>query len=243
MKLISAVITGLLMAAHFCSGQEAQSAAGQNQTSSVPAAPSATKPAPAESKTMFGMPSYGIVDGLARVPPLKAGDKFKLALTYISPYTFGFVALRAAIDQATDSKHDYGQGMQGYGKRYGADLADGMSNAIFVTGVFPSLFHQDPRYFRRGQGSFFDRTGYAVSRVLVTRQDSGRSFFNFSEVFGNAASSALSTAYYPDNERTAGDFAARAGIQFGFDAGFDVLKEFYPDIMRKFFHKKPPSQP
>lgn len=188
---------------------------------------------------MFGMPSYGTVDGLERVPPLTPGGKFKLALTYISPYTFGFVALRAGIDQAVDSKHNYGQGMEGYGKRYGADLADGLSNAVFVTGVFPSLLHQDPRYYRRRQGSFFDRTGYALSRVLITRQDSGRSFFNFSEVLGNAASSGLSTAYYPDNEQTAGDFAVRAGIQFGFDAGFNVLKEFYPDIMRKVFKKKP----
>jgi hypothetical protein len=191
---------------------------------------------------MFGMPSYGTVESGAQVGPLTVGGKFKLALTYIDPYTFAFVAMRAGIDQAIDNKKEYGQGAEGYGKRYGADFADGLSNAIFAKGVFPSLLRQDPRYFRRGEGSFWGRATYAASRVLVTRQDSGRNFFNFSEVFGNAASAGSSLTYYPDSERTAGDFAVRAGVQFGFDAGFDVLKEFYPDITRKLFKKKSKPQ-
>jgi hypothetical protein len=227
-KLRFALLAGLLASAVVCAAQNSASA-DQRQ---------APPPAQEGEKRIFGMPTYGTVEGIGMVAPLPPAQKFRLALTYIDPYTFGFVALRAGIEQATDSKHDYGQGAQGYAKRYGADFADGMSNAIFVTGVFPSLLHQDPRYFRMGRGSFLQRTGYATSRVLITRQDSGRSFFNFSEVLGNAASSGLSTAYYPDDERTAGDFAVRAGIEFGFDAGFDVLKEFYPDIMRKIFKKK-----
>ena len=236
MRVSTAVLAGLLLAGSFCGAQETQGAANKSE----PQAPSSSKPAtPAQNKRMFGMPSYGTVERGEQVAPLTVGGKFKLAFTYFDPYTFGFVALRAGIDQATDSKREYGQGMEGYGKRYGADFADGLTNSIFVKAVFPALLRQDPRYFRRGQGSFWGRATYAASRTLITRQDSGHNFFNFSEVFGNAASAGLSMTYYPDNERTAGDFAVRAGIQFGFDAGFNVLKEFYPDITRKLFKRKP----
>ena len=198
-----------------------------------------------ENGKLFGiMPNFGTVNNSSQVQPMTTGDKFRLALRYFDPYTFVFVGLRAGIEQAANSKEDYGQGAQGYGKRYGADFADGLSNSIFVNGVFPSLFRQDPRYFRRGVGSGSSRLGYAISRVLITRQDSGHTAFNFSEVLGNAASSGLSTAYYPDRQRTAGDFAERAGVQFGFDAGFDLVKEFYPDLARKFRKKtKSPTQP
>ena len=233
MRVPTAVLAGLLAVSSFC--------AGQSQPQNPPAAPppSGQQPAPAQNNGMFGMPSYGTVDGTEQVPPLSVGRKFKLAFAYINPYTFGFVAAHAGIDQALDNKRKYGQGAEGYGKRYGADFANGLSSAIFVKGVFPSLLSQDPRYFRRGEGGFWGRATYAASRTLITRQDSGRSFFNFSELFGNAASAGLALTYYPDNERTAGDFAVGAGIQFGFDAGFNVLKEFYPDITRKLFKKKP----
>ena len=80
--------------------------------------------------------------------------------------------------------------------------------------------------------------GYAVSRILVTRQDSGRKAFNFSEVLGSFSSSALAVTYYPKSQRDFSDVAERAGIQFAFDAGFNVLKEFYPDIERKLFGRK-----
>jgi hypothetical protein len=201
---------------------------------------STDKPTPENGRVFGLMPNYGTVDS-THVAPMSAADKFKLALRYIDPYTFGVVAFRAGIEQATNSKEEYGQGMEGYGKRYGADFADGLTNSFFVTGVFPSLLHQDPRYFRRGQGAFLSRASYAASRVLITRQDSGRKSFNFSEVLGNAASAGISQAYYPESERTMGDFAVRTGVQFGFDAGFNVVKEFYPDVVRKLFKKK--SQP
>jgi hypothetical protein len=107
-----------------------------------------------------------------------------------------------------------------------------------VTGVYPSLLRQDPRYYRLGDGAFSHRAGYALTRILVTRQDSGRRAFNFSEVLGGFTSSAIGVTYYPKSQRDFSDFAERAGIQFAFDAGFNVLKEFYPDIERKLFHRK-----
>ncbi len=122
-------------------------------------------------------------------------------------------------------------------KRYGAGFADGLSDGVFVTGLYPSLLHQDPRYYRLADGGFFHRVEYSVSRIVVTRQDSGRKAFNFSEVLGGFSSSALGMTYYPDSHRNISDVSERAGIQFAFDAGFNVLKEFYPDIERKFFHR------
>jgi hypothetical protein len=171
-------------------------------------------------------------------PPLRSGQKFTLAVQYFSPYTFAFVAAEAGVNQARNSPREFGQGAEGYGKRYGAGFADGLTASIFVTGLYPSLFRQDPRYYRLGDGGFSHRMGYAVSRVLVTRQDSGRKAFNFSEVLGSFSSSALAMTYYPKSQREFSDVAQRAGIQFAFDAGFNALKEIYPDIERKLFGRK-----
>lgn len=188
---------------------------------------------------MFGIvPAYGLVEPGMQPPPLTSGQKFGLAVQYLNPYTFVFVAAEAGFNQARNSPKEYGQGAEGYGKRYGAGFADGLTAAILTTGVYPSLLRQDPRYYRLGDGNFSHRTGYALTRILVTRQDSGPKAFNFSEVLGSFSSSALAVTYYPKSQRDFSDVAERAGIQFAFDAGFNVLKEFYPDIERKLFHRK-----
>ena len=179
-----------------------------------------------------------MVEAGRQPPPLTSGQKFKLAAQYLNPYTFVFVAAEAGINQARNHPEDYGQGAEGYGKRYGAGLADGLTDGLFVTGVYPSLLRQDPRYYRLGDGGFSHRTGYALTRILVTRQDSGRKAFNFSEVLGSFSSAALAVTYYPKSERDFSDVAERAGVQFAFDAGFNLLKEFYPEIERKIFRKK-----
>ena len=134
---------------------------------------------------MFGIvPAYGMVEPGMQPPPLTSGQKFKLAAQYLNPYTFVFVAAGAGISQAINTPKEYGQGMEGYGQRYGAGFADGLTDGLFVTGVYPSLLRQDPRYYRLDDGNFSHRTGYALSRILVTRQDSGRRAFNFSASSG-----------------------------------------------------------
>lgn len=184
------------------------------------------------------MPAYGMVEMGMQPPPLTSGQKFRLAAQYLNLYTVVFVAGEACVNQARNSPKEYGQGAEGFGKRYGAGFADGLTDGLFVTGVYPALLRQDSRYYRLGDGGFSHRMGYAVSRILVTRQDSGRKAFNFSEVLGSFSSSALAMTYYPDSQRDFSDVAQRAGIQFAFDAGFNVLKEFYPEIERKFFDRK-----
>lgn len=227
----------------------------RSQDAPLPPAPSATDRDPAArnqgqkradssappsgQERVFGiLPGYGMVEAGMQPPPLTSGQKFKLAAQYLNPYTFVFVAVEAGVNQARNHPEGYGQGAEGFGKRYGAGLADGLTDGLFVTGVYPSLFRQDPRYYRLDDGGFTHRAGYAITRILVTRQDSGRKAFNFSEVLGSFSSAALAVTYYPKEERDFSDVAERAGVQFAFDAGFNVLKEFYPEIERKIFRKK-----
>ena len=113
-----------------------------------------------------------------------------------------------------------------------------------VGAVLPSALHQDPRYYQLGKGGFWHRTVYAVGRILITRSDSGRSQFNYSEIFGSAISAGISTfSYHPRGERNIGNAATVWGTEVGYDAlTFDV-KEFWPDIRRAFRHKKKLTAP
>jgi hypothetical protein len=141
-------------------------------------------------------------------------------------------ALLAGIGQATNGNPSFGQGAEGYAKRFGASYCDFAVQNLMTEGLFPTLLHQDPRYFRRRDGSGRSRLGYAISRLFVTRTDSGKHQFNYSEVFGGATSLAISNAYHPDG-RTASDNVQRYTVQLGFDAASNVLKEFWPDLKRK----------
>jgi hypothetical protein len=236
---LSLILTMLTASGQICRAQEAPAPSPTDKEVAVQNhADSSVQPS--GQARIFGLlPRYGMVEAGRQPPPLTPGQKFKLAAEYINPYTFVFVAAEAGIDQARNHPEDYGQGAEGYGKRYGAGLADGLTDGLFVTGVYPSIFHQDSRYYRLGDGSFSHRAGYALTRILVTRQDSGRKAFNISEILGSFSSAALAVTYYPKSERDFTDVAQRSGIQFAFDAGFDLLKEFYPEIQRKFFRRKP----
>jgi hypothetical protein len=101
--------------------------------------------------------------------------------------------------------------------------------------AYPSLFHQDPRYFRRGTGSAWSRLRYAVGQIFITHGDNRKTQFNVSEIGGNSTAVALSNIYNPDN-RTASDAARKLGLQLGLDMAGNILKEFAPDLHRK-LHK------
>ncbi|MGD0299039.1 MAG: hypothetical protein ABSE86_18190 [Bryobacteraceae bacterium] len=202
----------------------------------APATPDKT--ADADDHRMFGvLPNFKTVnDPDQPITPIDTSEKFQLVLHYFDPFTFAISSIQAGIEQATNDKASYGQGVKGYSKRYGADFTDAFTNELFVVGVFPSLLHEDPRYFRLGHGSGWRRTGYALSRILVARTDSGGQRFNCSEFLGNFTSGSISQLYYPQNERGMGGILTRMSVQIGYDAMFNILKEFYPDLKRK-FHK------
>jgi hypothetical protein len=102
-------------------------------------------------------------------------------------------------------------------------------------GLFPAALHQDPRYFVRGSGGFWRRTGYALSREFITRGDDGRNHFNTSELAGNAVATGISNAYYPAANRSFGNTAEKWGQQIALDAFFNVAKEFWPDVRKRVF--------
>jgi hypothetical protein len=183
------------------------------------------------------LPAALIIDGRdTKVTPLSTAQKFTVVeKSFFNPFTFLGTGFEAAVDQASNVHQGYGQGANGYGKRYGADIADNGIDQLFSIGVYPSLFHTDPRYFRVGKGNFFSRGIYASSRVFVTRTDSGGHVFNAPEILGAATSSAISRTYYPSDERNAGDFAYSMGSRIAFDAAYNLAKEFWPDVRRHLF--------
>jgi hypothetical protein len=165
--------------------------------------------------------------------PLTSKQKFQLAVDEtIAPSRFLGSAFTAGISQARDGLSDYGQGWQGYGKRYGSSVASNASSHLFGTGLIPSLTHEDPRYFVKVFGSPKNRILYAMSRVLITRTDDGRSTFNWSYVMGGLMAEGLATSYLPDSERTYGKTFTRFGVRVGFGALDNVVKEYWPTIFK-----------
>jgi hypothetical protein len=166
---------------------------------------------------------------------LTAGEKFHLfARNTFHPVTFIAAGWNAGIAQAEDNDPTFGQGAEGYGKRFGAAAADRVSSGFFHTFLFPVIFRQDPRYYSRGDGNFHGRLRHALTHVFVARSDSGRSVFNYSEWLGTASAVALSNTYHPGNDRGFAAASQRVAVNVATDAGFDVLREFWPEIVHKF---------
>jgi hypothetical protein len=165
--------------------------------------------------------------------PLTSTQKLQLAVDEtIAPSRFMGSAFTAGIGQARDSLHDYGQGWEGYGKRFGSSVASNASSHLFGTALIPSLTHEDPRYFVKLFGSPKSRILYAMSRVVVTRTDDGRPTFNWSNVMGGLMAESLATSYLPENERTASKVFTRFGVRIGFGALDNVVKEYWPNIFK-----------
>jgi|HubBroStandDraft_3_1064219.scaffolds.fasta_scaffold02316_6 hypothetical protein len=188
-----------------------------------------------KDRLFWTMPNFLTMENTENIPPLTSGDKFKVVgRSLIDPSEFVLIGFVAGLGQASDSNPSYGQGAQGYGKRYATAYADNAIENFMASAVLPSLLHQDPRYYQLGHGGFLRRTGHALSRVVMTRSDSGRSQFNYSEVFGAGMAAAISTySYHPESERGVGTVISVWGTQIGWDVGTYMLKEFWPDLRRK----------
>jgi len=205
----------------------------QNSANRVAPVAAQQPPEPSE-KRMFGIiPNYRTSPTLANYKPLTAKEKFKMATQDATDRgTFLLSGVSAGIGQWTNANPSFGQGAAGYARYFGTSYGDWAIGDYMTVGVFPTLLHQDPRYFRKGTGSGFSRLAYAVGQIFWTHTDSGGHMFNFSEIGGNASAVAISQAYYPDN-RTASDAVGRLGIQIGVDTASNIFKEFYPDLRRK----------
>ena len=168
--------------------------------------------------------------------PLSARSKFDLFLAHTSsPETFLGITLDAGWAQLANDWPGYGQGMQGFGKRWGALIADRQAKSFLGSFLLPTLLHQDPRYFRMGRSRpLWRRVGYAISRVGITRSDNGRDTFNSSLVLSTLLVTSLSNAYYPRQQRGLSQTMSRFGGSMLGSAQSCVLREFLPDIMHIF---------
>lgn len=134
--------------------------------------------------------------------PLTSKQKFHLAVkTAFDPFTFVGAGIVAGLEQWTDAYSGYGQGAEGYAKRYGASFTDAFNSTMLSGAIFPSLLHQDPRYFYKGTGTIRSRAFYAISTVVICKGDNGRWQPNYSNVLGNLTAAGLSNLYYPSTDR------------------------------------------
>jgi len=225
-----------------CGSAFAQSADPPPATT-PPIQPGQTEPPPPDKRIFGVLPNYRTANATAVYMPITVKQKFTIAAKDSFDYPLlGLAAVIAAEGQATNAHPEFGQGWAGYGRRVGTSYADQAIGNMMTEGIYPSLLHEDPRYFRRGYGSVWSRTWYAATRVFVTKTDAGGTRFNFSELLGNATGTAISNAYYPDS-RDAADNVEKLGEQIGIDAVSQVLKEFWPDVKRKLFHGPNPNAP
>jgi len=195
---------------------------------------------PAKDDRIFDvMPNFETVEGVRSAPPLSAGEKFRLtAEGAFDPFEFALAGLLSGVSQAENDQPSYGQGVAGYGKRY-AEAFGNQAVANFMSGaVFPTLLREDPRYFQAGTGKFGHRFCYALSRIFVTPTDAGHLEFNYSEFLGNATAVGIANAFNSPDDRTAANAASNLGEQIAIDMMGNELKEFWPDIRRKFSHKQ-----
>jgi hypothetical protein len=205
----------------------------------VASPPAPAAPSRSDNRIFDVIPNYNAVNNpSAHYAPISVTEKFKIAAhDGFDPFSWVTTAIFAGVGQWQNQYPQFGQGATGYAKRYGGAFADGAIANMMSEAILPSLLHEDPRYFRLGQGSIFHRIGYTLSREVITRKDSGREGFNISEITGNLGAAALSNLYYPAQERTASQTMEKFAMFILSDAGFNVLKEFYPDMRRKVLHK------
>ncbi len=208
--------------------------------SAISSAPAAVVPGPQapptpEDKRIFGViPNYRTAEASNGFAPISARQKMTIACKDSFDWPiYPTAAAFATLYQLENQNPSFGQGMSGYAKRLAGSIGDQTVGNMMTEGIMPSLLHEDPRYFRLGGGPVWSRTRYALTRIFVTRTDSGHTTFNFSEWGGNAAAVALSNAWYPDT-RTVSDNVQKLLIQCATDAFSQVLKEFWPDVKRHF---------
>ncbi len=177
-------------------------------------------------------------------PPLSSSEKFdRFAKETFSPFTVGAGAFNAVISQATRSTPLYGREWNAYPKRFGASVGDIVTQNFFGDYVLASAFHEDPRYFRMGPThGIWPRIFHAVGHSIITKTDSGRTTFNWSNVMGTAASAALSNAYYPGPSQTPEAAASNWGTSVAGSGLANLMPEFWPDFsawVKRKVHRKP----
>jgi len=223
------------------------SANPQSQASKLPNAPTPAgtptqaviPPSKREPKRILGiMPNYRAVSAGEIPPPPTPKQAFMIATHNSFDYSSViFVGMTSALAEWTDAHPQLGQGMPGYGRYYWRGFVDKTDGNYLVIFALPTILHEDERYYAKGEGGFWKRGIYAATRILITPNYHGHNTFNASEVFGRGAAQAISTTYYPSQDRTFGDIAVKYGWAMGRDALTNIFREFWPDISTHVLHR------
>ncbi len=225
-----------------CDGGLAQ----QPQPESVPDAPAQSQPPQTTPEPtnpiQSGVVLFKLLQEKSLVFPdlatnqgrLTSWQKFKLASNNsVALSTVGAALIGSAYGQATNSPSGYHQGWEGYGKRFGADMARAASDNLFGNFMLASVLHQDPRFFVKKNLSFGQSVKYAAVRLIFTRTDAGEKQFNYSGLIGPAMGEGLANAYYPEENRTAGSSLTRYASDLGWKFGGNLLRQYWPTLNRK----------
>jgi hypothetical protein len=213
--------------------------AASDSSPTLPDAPSASEGGLQTKRILGIVPNFEAVSVNAKLPPQSVKGKLKDATDDSFDYSsFIFVGGLAGVGQASNSIPEFHQGAAGYARYYWHTFADQTDENYLVEFAFPVALHQDARYYTLGRGGVLKRTAYSVSRILITRTDSGHETFNASEIIGAGAASGISDFYYPEQERTWTKTGQRWLTNVSLDGATFVLREFWPDINSALFHTK-----
>lgn len=212
----------------------------QGSSASSSTAPAAESQDGKQTKRILGIiPNFRSVSADQKLPPIAPHEKFKLMLEDSFDYSdFIYVGILSGIGQVENSYPEFHTGAPAYARYYWHSFADTIDGNLMTEYIFPVATKEDPRYYTLGRGGFLKRTGYSVSRLFVTRTDSGGRQANFSEIVGNGSAAGISCFYYPSQERTWTKTGQRWVTQVGLDGFSNLIKEFWPDVNSKLFHNK-----
>jgi hypothetical protein len=200
------------------------------------------QPAPQTKRILGIIPNFRAISTDVKLPPETIKEKFMDATHDSFDYSsIVLPGLLAAYSMGTDATPEFHQGAAGYARYFWHAAVDQTSENYMVEFVVPVITREDTRYYTLGRGGFLKRTGYALSRAVITRSDSGKEVFNVSEVIGAGAASGLSSLYYPTRERSIGNTGKEWGLDVGIDSASFVAREFWPDINHWLFHGAKPS--
>lgn len=228
----------LIFVSFFCVAQQPSDVPNTPQPQAAPVPPPVEERGWNKNHILWVIPNYRSDETTDVYHPLTPKGKFKVALyDSLDPSAFLVAGVFAGINMAQRQYPSFGVGAEGFAKYYGGAFADQAIGNVMTEALFPIALHQDPRYFVKGSGGFWRRTGYALSREVITRADSGHDQFNTSEIAGNAVAAGIANLYYPAADRSFSNTANKWGQQIALDAFFNVVKEFWPDVRHKVLGK------
>jgi len=193
-----------------------------------------------QTKRILGiLPNFRAVSADAKLPPETVKEKFMDATEDSFDYSSVFIpAALAGYNMHERTTPQFHEGAAGYARYFWHSAVDQTSENYMVEFILPTFTREDSRYYTLGHGGFLKRTGYALSRAVITRTNSGTDSFNISEVLGAGASAGISNLYYPSASRSVGNTVSQWAEDVGIDAASFWAREFWPDINRRIFHNK-----